>query len=113
MTAPTTPTQLAIVAEGERLKAMLRDPATLTRMLLELDETTEMLLAKNASYGNSATDPLRCFSKAAPEEQILVRIDDKLSRIARGQSAGEDVIADLIGYLVLLRVQRGLARCGG
>ena len=37
-------------------------------------------------------------------EQIRVRIDDKLSRLARGQAAGEDVVLDLIGYLVLLRV---------
>jgi hypothetical protein len=31
-----------------------------------------------------------------------VRIDDKLSRIARGQAAGEDVILDLAGYLAIL-----------
>ena len=31
-------------------------------------------------------------------------IDDKLSRIARGDDAGEDTVLDLIGYLVLLRV---------
>jgi len=35
---------------------------------------------------------------------ICMRLDDKLSRIARGQVAGEDVTLDLIGYLVLLRV---------
>ena len=65
-----------------------------------------MLLAKNAAYGDSATRPLRVFSRASSEEQLLVRIDDKLSRIARGSDAGEDVVLDLIGYLVLLRVVR-------
>ncbi len=64
-----------------------------------------LLLEKQAAYGDSATNPLRIFSRADPIEQILVRIDDKLSRIARGApDASEDTILDLIGYLVLLRV---------
>lgn len=68
------------------------------------DEVKAMLLAKNAAYGDSAVNPVRVFSKASPREQILVRLDDKLSRLARGSAAGEDVVLDLIGYLVLLRV---------
>jgi len=64
------------------------------------------LIDKNKAYGNSALDPVRIFSKAPPEEQILVRIDDKLSRLARGSEAGEDVTLDLIGYLILLRIAR-------
>lgn len=72
----------------------------------ECDAIKAMLLAKNAAYGNSALEPVRVFSRASAEEQLLVRIDDKISRIQRGSAAGEDVIADLIGYLVLLRVQR-------
>lgn len=67
-----------------------------------------LLLEKNRAYGNSATDPVRIFSKADPEEQIRVRLDDKLSRLVRGQAAGEDVEQDLLGYLVLLRVARKL-----
>lgn len=74
----------------------------------ECDAIKAMLLEKNAAYGDSAVRPVRIMSKASPVEQILVRIDDKLSRIARGSAAGEDVVLDLIGYLVLLRVaQRG------
>ena len=47
------------------------------------------------------------FSRAEPEEQLLVRIDDKLSRIARGSEfENDDTILDLIGYLVLLRIAR-------
>lgn len=66
----------------------------------------DMLLEKNAAYGNSALDPLRIFSKADPVEQILVRLDDKLSRLKRGSSAGEDVEKDILGYLILLRIAR-------
>jgi hypothetical protein len=72
----------------------------------ECDALKEMLLQKDAAYGSSVTDPVRIFSKASAEEQILVRIDDKLSRLARGSAAGEDVITDLLGYLILLRVTR-------
>lgn len=68
------------------------------------DEIKAMLLEKNRAYGDSALNPLRVFSKADPVEQIKVRIDDKLSRIVRGSNAGEDVILDLIGYLILLRI---------
>jgi hypothetical protein len=49
---------------------------------------------------------VRIFSKATPEEGLRIRIDDKLSRIARGQDAGEDTELDLIGYLILKRVLR-------
>ena len=71
-----------------------------------LDAVGAMLIAKNEAYGNSALDPVRIFSKVSPVEQILVRIDDKLSRLARGDNAGEDVEMDLLGYLVILRIAR-------
>lgn len=63
-----------------------------------------MLIEKNIDYGNSALEPVRIFSRAPADEQIRVRLDDKISRLARGQAAGEDTEADLIGYLVLLKV---------
>jgi hypothetical protein len=66
-----------------------------------------MLLAKNKAYGDSAINPLRVFSSADPAEQLRVRIDDKLSRLARGQQkeqVPEDTVRDLIGYLVFLLV---------
>jgi hypothetical protein len=64
-----------------------------------------MLLEKNRKYGNSALDPIRIFSKSDAKEQIRVRIDDKLSRLRNVQGdETEDVISDLIGYLVLLKV---------
>ncbi|MCP3681577.1 MAG: hypothetical protein GY861_02710 [bacterium] len=71
------------------------------------EEMKEALLAKNESYGNSAGDPVRIFSKADTLEQINVRIDDKLSRIKRGKEYGaEDTEFDLEGYLALKRAIR-------
>ena len=68
----------------------------------------DMLIEKNKSYGNSALDPVRIFSKADSLEQICVRIDDKLSRIKNGCNfANEDTINDLIGYLLLLKIKLG------
>lgn len=67
----------------------------------------DMLIAKNNAYGDSALDPVRIFSKANPIEQILVRVDDKLSRFARGNDyPGDNDIDDLIGYLVLLKIAK-------
>ena len=44
---------------------------------------------------------------ASATEQLLVRIDDKLNRIMKGAgllATDEDVVNDLIGYLVLLKI---------
>ena len=62
-----------------------------------------MLEKKNADYGDSALKPIRVFSKQGPEEQLLVRMDDKISRIkSRGaKHYKEDTVVDLLGYLVL------------
>lgn len=71
------------------------------------DEIKELLLGKNQKYGDSALNPARIFSQASAEDQILVRIDDKLNRIQKGAgllATDEDVIMDLIGYLVLLKI---------
>lgn len=71
------------------------------------DKIEDMLLDKNESYGNSALDPVRIFSDADPDEQLRVRIDDKLSRIQRGhQYDDEDTILDLVGYLILLLIAK-------
>ena len=96
---PVSPEGSAVVVE-----ATASDFAAKVRS--ELDAIGTMLIAKNAVYGNSALAPVRVFSRASTEEQLLVRIDDKLSRLARGSGAGEDVERDLVGYLVLLLIAR-------
>jgi hypothetical protein len=66
----------------------------------------ELLINKNIKYGNSALEPLGVFSQLSAKEGLLVRIDDKLKRIKNGslEKDDEDVINDLIGYLVLLKI---------
>ena len=72
------------------------------------DEIKSLLQSKNAQYGDSAMNPVRVFSKSDASEQLKVRIDDKLSRLVRGDDSlesDEEIIKDLIGYLVLLLIQ--------
>ena len=80
-----------------------------TRIEEVIEEVKTMLLAKNEQYGDSALSPNRIFSKASTDEQIKVRIDDKLNRLMLGNDSmesDEDVIKDLIGYLILLLVSQ-------
>ncbi len=72
-----------------------------------LREIELFLLTKNDQYGDSALAPIRIFSKSDKSEQLKVRIDDKLNRLMQGNASiekDEDVIKDLIGYLVLLLI---------
>ena len=70
------------------------------------DRIKQLLLQKNMQYGDSALNPIRVLSKSGPIEQIIVRIDDKLNRIKQGGILGddEDVLMDIIGYFVLLKI---------
>jgi len=73
----------------------------------ECDNLKAVLLEKNRKYGNSALNPIRFFSKSSPHEQINVRLDDKLSRLLSGQAdETEDIELDILGYLILKRVER-------
>jgi hypothetical protein len=71
-----------------------------------LNEIEALLISKNAKYGNSALEPLGVFSQLSAKQGLLVRIDDKLKRIKNGslEKDDEDVVNDLIGYLVLLKI---------
>ena len=76
------------------------------QVVVVLDEIRDLLISKNLKYGNSALEPLGVFSQLSAKEGLLVRIDDKLKRIKNGslERDDEDVINDLIGYLVLLKI---------
>lgn len=77
-------------------------------ILRECHEIADFLVEKNKAYGDSVSSPIGIF--ASDEDPIValnVRIDDKLSRIKRGNEyPGDDTILDLIGYLILLRILR-------
>ena len=72
-------------------------------------EVIDLLKLKNKNYGDTANHPPQIFSKLSATEGILARIDDKLSRIKKigfdNPTDSEDTLKDLIGYLILLKVQ--------
>jgi hypothetical protein len=72
-----------------------------------LHDVGNMLVEKNKKYGNSALAPSNIFSKLSALDSLKVRIDDKLSRIRNGSlDEDEDVTKDLIGYLILYRIEK-------
>jgi hypothetical protein len=88
------------------IKAGVTKDTLQTSITTLLGEIAKFLVEKNRAYGNSAAEPLRVFAKGVDAvAQINVRIDDKLSRIARGtEFPGDDTDLDLVGYLILKRV---------
>ena len=86
-------------------------PKTTADEIVEIcDGIKALLLRKNAAYGDSALKPMRVFSRATPVEQIMVRLDDKLSRLARGHALPDesldDTLDNILGYLVLLKIAK-------
>jgi hypothetical protein len=71
-----------------------------------MTKVTNLLLVKNASYGDSATKPCNIFAKGSAIENICARIDDKLARIKNKglDESTYDTIDDLMGYLCLLKI---------
>lgn len=87
------------------LQLIATDAPSGIQIINECLELAEMLIKKNISYGNSALNPIRIFSKADSVEQIKVRIDDKLNRLKNGSSFdGDNDVDDMLGYLILLKI---------
>lgn len=77
------------------------------RICQACDDIKKLLLQKSESYGDSVSNPVNIFSQASAEEQLCSSIDHKLARIMRqGRDDIEDSLADTIGYMILLQVER-------
>lgn len=103
--------QEAIIAQGgTQPSAEPALPSFEQEVRTVLDNLATVLIDKNRKYGDSALNPKRVFSRASAVEQLKVRLDDKISRMANQQpNEDEDVELDLMGYLVLLRIAKGRA----
>lgn len=80
-----------------------------TQFQLDLEtvikKLSDILVDKNNKYGDSALNPINCFSKLSAKEAILIRCDDKLSRLRNNQDGDtEDPMLDLWGYLTLYQI---------
>ena len=72
----------------------------------------DLLLYKNEKYGDSAINPKKIFYKGDARNAILIRLDDKLSRITANTDDSPRVndVADIIGYCTLLLISMGVTQ---
>lgn len=95
--------------EGEFL------PDTQAKIKAMLGGMCDLLLYKNHKYGDSALNPLGIFTKHIKNcdestASILVRLDDKLSRVQNADSLRTNDVADILGYCTLLLISMGVTR---
>ena len=79
------------------------------------DAMKDLLLYKNQKYGDSAINSLCIFTKHLKEVEtntasILVRLDDKLSRVKNADELRTNDISDIIGYCTLLLISLGVTK---
>lgn len=77
-----------------------------------LDAMKDLLLYKNKKYGDSAINPKKIFYKGDSTNSILIRLDDKLSRILNSEEEKPRIndCCDIIGYLTLLLISLGVSK---
>lgn len=69
------------------------------------DSMKDLLLYKNNKYGDAALNPINIFYKGDSTNSILIRLDDKLSRVINNpKTPNINDIADIIGYCSLLLI---------
>lgn len=73
------------------------------------DSMKDLLLYKNQKYGDAAINPLCIFTKHLKKVEtntasILVRLDDKLSRVKNADELRTNDVADIMGYCTLLLI---------
>lgn len=69
------------------------------------ESLNDLLQIKNARYGNSALEPLEGVKYTA-EDGIKIRLVDKLKRVINSDDLRKNDVADIMGYLVLLCVNK-------
>lgn len=85
---------------------------------------SEFMLKKNTNYANAVYEPQGVFSQQPPDEQMKIRLDDKIKRIQNmlsnpdldcGDESVIDTMDDMIAYLTYIRIyhkvkERGAAK---
>ena len=81
---------------------------TRQKIKLKCKKLEDLLLQKNAKYGDAALEPLNIFSQVNAVSSIKARIDDKLKRIKNSGPIDdtEDTLQDLAGYMILLMIAK-------
>lgn len=69
------------------------------------EELNKLLQEKNKRYGNSALEPLEGVKYTA-EDGIKIRMIDKVKRVINSDELRLNDVVDLLGYTVLLCVDK-------
>lgn len=70
------------------------------------DQLRQFLQEKNKRYGDSALNPISVFAKDSNAlDKLLVRLDDKVSRIMNSVELRKNDCQDILGYLVLVCIK--------
>lgn len=75
--------------------------STKKEVLLSIGNT---LIEKNKRYGNAALEPINVFYKGDATTSILIRLDDKYSRVLNSDIIRLNDLYDILGYLFLLSI---------
>jgi hypothetical protein len=82
------------------------DLTTAGKIIATCDAVKELLLSKNKKYGDSALSSGIAFD-ISPVVAIKARINDKLARLKNdNKDEDEDIISDLLGYFILLKIAK-------
>lgn len=107
--------QMEVSATQTRSKLMEQtvlptDAKTSDKISLVLQTIDKLLQIKNKRYGDSMQKPVKVFVKDADnltnDIALRKRLDEKLARIANADELRKNDTADLIGYLVLLCIEK-------
>jgi hypothetical protein len=83
----------------------------MTKTQIQIHKTSnslrDLLVYKNKKYGDSALHPIKVFSKIDAGNSLCQRADDKISRIQNSEELRKNDVADLIGYMLLICVEKG------
>lgn len=71
-----------------------------------LNSVAKVLIEKNRKYGNAALEPIGLFYKGDNTTSIIIRIDDKISRVKNAEELRKNDMFDLLGYSLLLGISQ-------
>ncbi|MEL4307418.1 hypothetical protein [Joostella sp. CR20] len=90
-------------AKNNRLAEIIEYKNPQSKFKETLNSLADLLEYKNKKYGNSALEPLEIFSN---KTKVGTRLDDKLARIKNSDKLHKNDVADIIGYLTLVCVEK-------
>lgn len=96
-------------SDTSRESNSLRESDTQEKIKEMCDSIKDLLLYKNEMYGDAAINPEKIFYKGDNVTSILVRLNDKISRIKHNKDDPRvNDVADVIGYCILLLISMGV-----